>query len=76
MEPLKIVEGAESVWHYHLSETGANGKPSLCGWKEVMHTDIPLNTWGRKPYAGYHIAESFCKKCDKIYQHLKEMHGQ
>jgi hypothetical protein len=36
MEPLHIVEGVESVWHYHLSETGLNGKPALCGRKEVM----------------------------------------
>jgi hypothetical protein len=35
---MKIVEGIASVWHYHLSETGKNGKPALCGNKNVMQT--------------------------------------
>jgi hypothetical protein len=64
---LKIVEGAASVWHYHLSETGKNGFPSLCGRYMVMHTEIPLSTWGKK---GGHIPCSYCEECDAILQSL------
>lgn len=67
-EKFKIVEGAASVWHYHLSETGDNGKPTLCGRKMVMHTEIPLSSWGKK---GGYIPCSYCEECDKIYQGLK-----
>jgi len=63
MKKLYIVEGAESVWHYHLSETGKSGEPALCGNKNVMKTLIPLKTWGMK---SGHIPESYCKKCEKI----------
>lgn len=48
-EKLKIVEGVESVWHYHLSKTGESGKEALCGNKRVMATKIPLSTWNSKP---------------------------
>lgn len=65
---LKIVEGAASVWHYHLSETGKNGKPALCGKLMVMHTELPLSTWGKK---GGHIPMSYCEECNKIFQELK-----
>lgn len=65
---LKIVEGAASVWYYHLSESGENGKAALCGRVMVMHTEIPLSTWGTK---GGHIPCSYCEECDKIFQELK-----
>jgi hypothetical protein len=42
---LRIVEGVESVWHYHLSRTGLNGQPALCGNKKVMRTEVPLKCW-------------------------------
>lgn len=61
-QKLFIVEGAESVWHYHLSETGDNGKPSLCGKGIMMQTEIPLSTWNTKS----HIPTSYCKKCEEI----------
>lgn len=41
---LFIVEGVESIWFYHLSESGENGKPSLCGNSNVMCTEAPLST--------------------------------
>jgi len=66
--PLKIVEGVESTWHYHLSETGENAKPALCGNKNVMMTKIPFSNWGKK---STHIPESFCKECNAIYQERK-----
>jgi hypothetical protein len=65
---LKIVEGAESIWHYHLSESGLNGKPAICGNKQVMHTDIPLSCWGKK---AEHISETFCKECTKLLKESK-----
>lgn len=67
-EDLKIVEGVESVWHYHLSETGENYKPALCGRIEVMKTLIPIGTWGMK---GDHIPSSYCKKCNEIFEKMK-----
>ena len=60
---MRIVEGVESVWYYHLSETGENGKSALCGNKDVMTTSIPLSTWGHVS----HINEGYCKKCEEIY---------
>ena len=59
--PLKIVEGAASVWHYHLSETGKSGDPALCGEKKVMATSIPLSSWGQVS----HLHESYCKDCER-----------
>ena len=65
---LKIVEGAASVWHYHLSESGDNGRPTLCGRIMVMHTEIPLSSWKSPPG---HIPSSYCKECDAIYEALE-----
>jgi hypothetical protein len=66
--PLKIVEGVESVWYYHLSETGANYGKALCGRREVMHTEIPLSTWGKK---GGNVPSSYCPACDGLYKEIK-----
>ena len=66
---LKIVEGVEGIWHYHLSETGKNGQPSLCGNKDVMFTQLPLRCW-KMP--GGHIPMSYCKKCDEICTNLNK----
>jgi hypothetical protein len=57
--PLKIVEGVESIWHYHLSESGLNGKPTLCGITSVMQTNIPLSSWGIRS----HLPKKYCAKC-------------
>ena len=65
---MHIVEGAASVWHYHLSESGLNGKPALCGNKNVMHTDIPLKCWGDKKPS--HIPSSYCKECGRIFANI------
>jgi hypothetical protein len=65
---LKIVEGIVGVWHYHLSETGENCKPTLCGNTRVMQTALPLDSWGVK---GGNVPSSYCEKCDKLYKGLK-----
>jgi hypothetical protein len=59
---LKIVEGIEGMWHFHLSKTGLNGQPALCGNKKVMRTEIPLSVWGKKG----HLSETYCKECEKL----------
>ena len=59
---LKIVEGVAGVWHYHLSTTGENYKPALCGKVEVMRTEIPLKAWGTKG----HLNETYCKECEQL----------
>lgn len=63
---LHIVEGAESVWHYHLSETGENAKPPLCGKGLMMRTKIPLKRWGQRS----HIGETYCKECEEIAENF------
>jgi hypothetical protein len=63
-----IVEGVESVWHYHLSFTGKTGKQTLCGKTDVMHTEISLKNWNSPPD---HIPSSYCTKCNKIFNDLK-----
>lgn len=61
--PLKVVEGIEGIWHYHLSKTGMNGHPALCGKKNVMSTELPMASWGQKS----HLSETYCQECEKIY---------
>lgn len=60
-EGLKIVEGVESVWFYHLSDTGKNGQPALCGNKRVMSTHMPLSAWGTRG----HLNEKYCPECEQ-----------
>jgi hypothetical protein len=62
---LKIVEGVEGVWRYHLSESGDTARPALCGNSKVMTTKIPLDSWNKKDE---HIPSSYCKTCNHIYQ--------
>jgi hypothetical protein len=57
---LKIVEGVESLFVYHLSKTGNTGKTALCGNRHVMHTEVPLSTWGMKT----HLDEKYCSVCE------------
>ncbi len=60
---LFIVEGSAGMWHFHLSLTGKNGDPSLCGNREVMLTHSPLKQWGFKPR---HYPSSYCQQCEGI----------
>lgn len=66
---LKIVEGVAGIWHYHISETGENYHPALCGKREVMRTEIPLATWGMK---GGNVPSSYCTECDRLYNEKKQ----
>jgi hypothetical protein len=65
---FKIVEGVGGMWHYHLSKTGENYQPALCGKKEVMRTSIPLINWGR---SGGNVPSSYCSECDTLYKKQK-----
>ena len=60
---LFIVEGIHGNWMYHLSETGENAQPALCGYKMTMHSHSTLNTWNMEPT---HIRYKFCNKCHEI----------
>lgn len=64
---IYVVEGIIGYYHYHLSETGKNGHPTLCGINNVMHTDIPVSSWGITS-DWFPIQESYCEKCWEIYQ--------
>lgn len=61
---LYVVEGIAGVWHYHISETGGNMQPALCGESKVMLTELPLKAWGTKG----HLNETYCKKCSELYE--------
>jgi hypothetical protein len=60
---MKIVEGVESTWHYHLAP---DDKPfmSLCR-RRTMHTGLKLEQWDRTP-PGYHIPEKWCAECARL----------
>ncbi len=60
---MKITEGIESTWHYHLSHDD-NTEKSLCG-RLTMHTSIPLDRWGKTP-PNYHIPEKWCAECQRL----------
>ena len=60
-ENLKIVEGIEGYYFYHLSESGKNMQPALCGKKTVMITHLRLSSWGKKS----HLNERYCKECEE-----------
>jgi hypothetical protein len=60
---LWIVEGDMSLYTYHLSVTGMNGQPSLCGSTRTMQTSIPMTTWNHPPS---HIRSKYCRKCTEI----------
>ena len=57
---LHIVEEASSNYHYHLSVTGADGKPALCGYRQTMHTHMRLSTWNGKPSR---LPAGYCSAC-------------
>ena len=60
---VRIVEGAESTWHYHLcSSMLKRSAQGLCG-AATMHSESPIEDWGFRPD---HIPMSYCKKCEKI----------
>lgn len=63
IERLHIVEGVLGNYNYHLSVTGLNGQPSICGDTEVMATRIPLTRWNAAPG---HLRAAYCKRCTEI----------
>ncbi|OGM09165.1 hypothetical protein A2Z67_04460 [Candidatus Woesebacteria bacterium RBG_13_36_22] len=62
---MKIVEGVEGFWHYHLARDGE--KKALCGNERVMETSIPLSAWNSTP-KDYHIPEKWCKECEAVWK--------
>lgn len=57
---LRVVEGIEGTWHYHMS-VKKNGTESLCG-RRTMHCYLPLHAWGTKT----HLNERYCEECRKL----------
>ena len=64
---IEIVEGVESTFHYHLRIKGE--KKPLCGYKYVMHTDLPIDTWGLKT----HLNERYCSECERTWKEWSEL---
>ena len=60
---IHTVEGAGGTWCYHLSTTGENIQPALCGCKFVMSSSSPLTAWNMEPT---HIRYKFCNKCHEL----------
>jgi len=56
---FKVVESIVGNWYYHISETGKNMQPALCGNNQVMETYFNLQNWGIVT----HIKERYCKTC-------------
>lgn len=63
IKTLKIVEHVTGTYAYHLSETGENMKPALCGYSNVMRSGSLLRTWNMEPS---HIRYKFCERCHRI----------
>ena len=60
---LHLVESVHGTWAYHLSVTGDNGQPTLCGNTRVMRTLIPFSSWNSEPG---HIPMKYCSKCSEL----------
>lgn len=60
---LRIVETVTGMYFMHLSETGNNGEPSLCGRRDMMATHYRLEVWNSEPD---HIRLKFCRRCNEI----------
>ncbi len=57
----EIAESVTGTFYYHLSEP--DKFRSACeDQAQVMHTRIPLSTWGHKG----HLRERWCEKCAKL----------
>ena len=59
---MQLVEGIAGHYVYHISETGENCKPALCGNKNVMKTGVRVSTWGMVS----HLNEKYCKECERL----------
>ena len=58
---LRLVEGVESVWNYHLAfgpAVQALRNPA----RTMMSTGIPLAAWGHRD----HIPSSYCRECERL----------
>jgi hypothetical protein len=59
---LRIVEGVESIWSYHLAD--GPQRNALCDPKlTMMATGLPLESWGHR--AG-HLPERYCEACKTL----------
>jgi hypothetical protein len=58
---LRLVEGVESVWNYHLAFGPAT--KALCDPRRTMMScPAPLSTWGYRS----HIPSSYCRECERL----------
>lgn len=66
---FQVVEGVSGTFYYHLMATGIRpgsaGAHTLCNKTGVMHTSIPLETWG---YRSEHLNERYCPQCTAAAQ--------
>lgn len=61
MSKFRVREGIASVWYYHVADESNN---PLCGNKQTMSTEIPIESWGRR---GGNVPASYCTECTKAY---------
>ena len=61
-ETVKICEGVESTWNYHLCHKHSSGLKALCR-AQTIPTHLPVSTWGHK---SEHIPESYCAECERL----------
>ena len=58
---LRLVEGVESVWNYHLA-FGPEIRALCNPGRTMMSTGIPLAAWGHRD----HIPSSYCRECERL----------
>lgn len=59
---LRVVEGVESTWSYHLAH--GPQRDALCDpARTMMQTNLPLSAWG---YKSDHLPERYCDQCASI----------
>lgn len=60
-EGLRLVEGVESIWNYHLA-FGPERKALCSPTRVMMATGAPLNTWGYRS----HVPSTYCRECERL----------
>lgn len=58
----RVVESIRGNFFYHLAVDEDN---TICGSKEFMERNLPIETWGMKT----HLGERYCHQCDMIRIH-------
>lgn len=59
---LRLVEGLEGRWNYHLA-VGEQNKALCSDERKVMFSPAPLSSWG---YHSSHLPSHYCQECERL----------